>query len=97
MKLIKNTIEYHIIKKSNLFDIDWFKDTYNLSNNINPIKYYLKYGVKNGLNPSKDFDTTWYLNEYEDVKKSKMNPLIHYINHGINEHRLTVTPHVGRQ
>lgn len=88
MKLLKNTKNYYIIKKSNLFDVDWFKDNYNLSDEINPIKYYLNFGVKKGLNPSKNFDTIWYLNEYDDVKKSGMNPLIHYINHGIKEHRL---------
>lgn len=95
MKFLKNTKEYFIIKKSNLFDVDWFKNNYNLGEDINPIKYYLNHGVEEGLNPSNDFDTLWYLNEYEDVKKSGMNPFIHYIKHGIKEHRLA-TPLLTR-
>ena len=89
MNLLKNTKDYYIIKKSDLFDIDWFKNTYNLPTNINPIKQYLNHGIKEGLNPSPDFDTIWYLNEHKDVKKSGMDPFIHYIKHGIKEHRLT--------
>ena len=89
LNFLKNTRDYYIIKKSNLFDIGWFKNYYNLSNDINPIKYYLKYYLKKELNPSPNFDSIWYLNEYIDVKKSGMNPFIHYIIHGIKEHRLT--------
>lgn len=88
MNILKYAKNYYIIKKSDLFDSEWFKNTYNLSDDENPIKYYLNYGVEKGLNPSKDFDTRWYLKEYEDVEKSGMNPLIHYIQYGINEHRL---------
>lgn len=89
MGILKDTKDYYIIKKSNLFDINWFKNNYNLSSEINPIKYYLKYGIKEGLNPSNDFDTLWYLNEYNDVKNSGMHPFVHYIRHGIGEHRLS--------
>ena len=89
MNILKNTRNYYIIKKSKLFNADWFKNTYNLPNDINPIKYYLNYGVKYGLNPSKDFNLLWYLEEYEDVKKSGMDPFIHYILYGIEENRLT--------
>lgn len=89
MNFLKNTKDYHIIKKSNLFDVNWFKNNYNLSEDINPIKYYLKYGIEKNLNPSKDFHTLWYLKEYNDVKNSRMNPFVHYIKHGISEHRLT--------
>lgn len=88
MKLLKNTIDYYTIKKSNLFDADWFKNTYKLNDKVNPIKYYLNHGIEEGLNPSNEFNTLWYLNEYDDVKNSGMNPFIHYINHGIKEHRL---------
>lgn len=70
-------------------DENWFKDTYNISNSINPIAYYLKHSIEKELNPSKDFNTTWYLKEYEDVKKSGINPLVHYIRHGCKEYRLT--------
>lgn len=89
MNFLKNTRDYYFIRKSKLFDVVWFKNKYNLKEHENPIKYYLVNGISEGLNPSKDFDTLWYLNEYEDVKKSGMNPFVHYILHGIYEHRLT--------
>lgn len=89
MKILKYAKDYYIIKKSDLFDTLWFKNKYHLSDNINPIKYYLKYGISKGLNPSKNFDTLWYLNEYDDVKNSEMHPFVHYIRHGIHEHRLS--------
>ena len=89
MNFLKNAKDYYIIKKSGLFDEDWFKKTYNLNSKCNPIKYYLKYSVEKQLNPTKDFDSAWYLEEYEDVKKNGMDPFLHYIRHGIKEHRLT--------
>ena len=89
MKLFKNTKDYYIIKKSNLFDSEWFGSNYDLPDDINFIKYYLKYGVEKNLNPSREFDTAWYLMEYPDVKNSGMHPFVHYIRHGIKEHRLS--------
>ena len=77
--------EYSIIKYSGLFDEEWFCKTYPLDDDVDPIIYYLKFGVELGLNPSPDFDTLWYLEEYSDVKKSNMNPFVHYVKYGINE------------
>lgn len=88
LNILKNTKDYYIIKRSGLFDENWFKNTYDLNKTINPIRYYLKYGIEKNLNPSKDFDTNWYLKENIDVKKSGMHPFIHYILHGSKEHRL---------
>lgn len=90
MKILKDTKDYYIIKKSDLFDTEWFKNNYDLPGDINLIKYYLKNGIEKELNPSKDFDTKWYLNEYDDVKNSGIHPFVHYIRHGIKEHRLSM-------
>lgn len=88
MDILKNIKYYHIIKQSGLFDENWFKNKYNLQEGIDFINYYLKYGVEKNLNPSKEFNTTWYLKEYGDVKNSGMNPFAHYIKYGSSEHRL---------
>ena len=61
MKIFKDIKDYHIIKKSGIFDVIWFKNKYNLTDDIDPIKYYLKYGIEKGLNPCNDFNTLWYL------------------------------------
>ena len=33
------------------------------------------------------FDTQWYLDKNPDVKRAKMNPIYHYVNHGWKEGR----------
>lgn len=76
-----------IIKQSGLFQEEWFKKKYNVNVKY-PIRYYLKNCIEQSLDPTPDFNTSWYLNHNPDVKESGMNPFVHYIKHGINEHRL---------
>ncbi len=86
---LKTKDSYALILYSGLFDEEWFSKYYSLENtNIDPIKYYLDYCLVYGLNPSPDFDSMWYLEEYEDVKKVGMNPFAHYILYGKKEGRL---------
>lgn len=82
----------NIIEKSGLFDIKYYLFTYPdvRQQDINPIIHYIKYGAKEGRNPSEEFDTNFYLTNYSDVKESKMNPLIHYILYGKQEGRKTM-------
>lgn len=79
--------EYNLIKNSGLFFEEWFRLFYKLDDDVDPISYYLKKGVDLGLNPSPLFDTRWYLDENDDVRKNNIHPLIHYIKYGINEGR----------
>lgn len=80
--------QYAIIQKSKLFDEKWFCKVYSVSSDIDPIVYYLENCLKLKLDPSPQFDTQWYLETYPDVKNAKVNPLIHYIEHGKREFRL---------
>ena len=84
---LKKFHDYYIIKNSGLFNEEWFKREYDL-NPKKPIMYYLNNYKKSSLNPSPDFDTQWYLDQYPDVRQSGQNPFVHYIKHGITEHRL---------
>lgn len=74
------------ISELNLFDSDY----YNECNpdvkkaNVNPFEHYLKIGYKEGRNPSKSFDTTFYINEYLN-NKLDINPLIHYALYGADK------------
>lgn len=83
--------EYKIIKKSGLFDENYYLKTYKdiTDININPIKHYIKDGWKLGLNPSEKFDTNYYLETYSDVKDNAINPLLHFIKFGNYEGRQT--------
>lgn len=81
-----------ILRKSNLFDPEYYlksnKDV--ASSNYSPYKHFLKYGWKEGRQPSEKFDTAYYLKKYPDVKESGMNPLIHYVLYGKTEGRKTL-------
>ena len=79
--------DYNLIKKSNLFDSEYY-----LANNedvkkakMNPIKHYLKFGWKEGRNPSAEFNGNEYLNERPDVRVAGICPLVHYIKFGREE------------
>jgi len=87
IKTLKNRKWKKIIKKSGLFDIEYYLFTYPdvRRQDINPVEHYIKSGAKEGRNPSKDFDTNFYLTQYKDVKN--INPLVHYILYGKKEKR----------
>ena len=77
------------IKKSELFDVDYYLQTYLdvQKARIDPLKHFVKYGWKEGRNPSAQFDLNFYLSTYPDVAASGINPLVHYIKYGKNEGR----------
>lgn len=83
--------ELRIIKKSGFFDVSYYLRSYDdvRKSDINPIKHYLKFGWKEGRNPSERFDTNFYLDTYPDVRDSEMNPLVHFIMFGKYENRKT--------
>jgi glycosyltransferase involved in cell wall biosynthesis len=71
------------------------------ANNINPFEHYKLFGKQEGrapngyINPEQlhkiigtnCFDEEYYLNQYEDVRDSGINPLYHYLTSGYKEHR----------
>ncbi len=79
-----------IIEKSGLFDIKYYLFTYPdvRQQDIDLIIHYIKYGVKEGRNPSDKFNTNFYLDHNKDVNISKINPLVHFILHGYSEKRI---------
>ena len=79
--------DYNLVKKSGLFDSEYY-----LANNedvknakVDPIKHYLKFGWKEGRNPSAEFNGNEYLNKRPDVQVAGICPLIHYIKFGKKE------------
>lgn len=69
--------QYKIIKKSGLFDEKYYLTTYEdvRKADIDPIKHYLKYGWKEGRNPSSTFQTSLYIN----ILNEGLNPLLYFI------------------
>lgn len=79
----------HAILNQNLFDEDYYLKEYGnqIGQTDNLLFHYIEKGYKEGKNPSKDFDTLFYLKKYPDVKD--INPLIHYALWGKKEHRFS--------
>lgn len=72
---------YRMIKRSGIFDRDYY-----LRNNLDvarecmdPIKHYIRYGWREGRNPSDSFNTGRYLSKYPQIVQENINPLYHYL------------------
>lgn len=78
-----------IIKRSKLFDQRYYllKNPDVRVADTDPLNHFIKFGWREGRNPSEDFDVTFYLETNPDVKQSGMNPLVHYIRFGTKEGR----------
>lgn len=81
--------QIEIVKKSPLFDAKWYlaQNPDVKAKKIGAAKHYVKYGWKEGRNPSDKFSTKKYLDNNIDVKKADINPLVHYEIYGIQEGR----------
>jgi len=78
-----------LIKNSGLFDPLYYliKNPDVRIADVDPLNHFLKYGWKEGRNPSVGFDIQYYLTMNPDVKNSGVNPLIHYLKKGKKEGR----------
>lgn len=65
------------IRKSPLFNAEWYRQQYDIQSD-DPAEHYLNRGWQHGFNPSEDFDGNFYLDFYDDVRRAKINPLLHY-------------------
>lgn len=80
-----------IIGSSPLFDEQWYRKTYRISDEVNAAKHYLLEGAKKGWNPSKYFSTEEYFLENENVRWNGDNPLLHFEVTGHEQHSF---PHI---
>ncbi len=73
--------EVKLIKRSALFDVEWYIDRYLKKNEAesDPVKHYVKKGAALGYNPSSTFDTFSYIQCKSKVMNSGINPFVSYI------------------
>ena len=83
---------YQLVSNSGFFNKKWYAKRYLLGQNVDPIEHYLQEGWVNGYNPSKKFDTKFYLSKYPDIARAGINPLLHYLQKGKNEGRQPKAP-----
>jgi glycosyltransferase involved in cell wall biosynthesis len=70
------------------FDTEYYLSTYpELALVEDCFRHYMEIGWKEGKNPSRDFDTKFYLRNEGDIRKAGINPFRHYILHGRHEGR----------
>ncbi len=87
----KNVTAYkriNIIRKSGLFDSDFYLDNNPGLKNypIDPIEHFYFFGAYTGCDPNPNFNTSVYLTHHRQVKKSGINPLYHCIVEGSQDH-----------
>ena len=87
--------DYLLIDSSKLFDKKWYTKKYLGKQKEDPIKHYMEKGWKDGCNPSKNFDTKFYLSKYPDIARAGINPLLHYIKKGKDEGRQPTAPELS--
>jgi ADP-heptose:LPS heptosyltransferase/GT2 family glycosyltransferase len=76
--------DYEAIRRSGLFDPDYYLATYPdvAQRNLDPLVHYLEEGAREGRNPHRDFDTAFYLEQCRSSGEEPGNPLIHYLRVG---------------
>ncbi len=86
-------VDMQVVHDSGLFDEEFYiEELKGRSDSVRaskaPLKHYLRVGAFEGLDPSPQFDSDWYLATNSDVKAVGLNPLVHYIKHGRYEGRM---------
>ena len=79
-----------VIENSGKFDERYYLTNHSIQDKWavkSPIKHFLTKGATLGYNPSEWFNTSWYVEHYEDVKEQGVNPFFHYILYGRREGR----------
>ncbi len=76
-----------VIRRSPLFDAEWYGRQAGLSSADDAAAHYLAQGAATGLDPSAHFSTSEYLALNPDVAQTGMNPLLHYERFGRAEGR----------
>ena len=86
-KPINQCSDYELLDNSIYFDKEYYKSQNKNITDEDPIKYFLDKGFKEGGSPSKFFNHRWYLNRNSDIKNAGVNPLVHFLRNGKDEHR----------
>ena len=80
--------DYFKVLNSEYFDEEWYKKTYDIPDNTDPVIHFLLVGFNKGYNPSPNFSIDEYYTCNYDVRKAGLNPLIHYESYGKKENRI---------
>lgn len=57
---------------------------------VDPFEHYMRFGWREGRDPSAEFCTSLYLLHSPDIAKTGTNPFTHWVLYGADEHRIAV-------
>ena len=71
------------------FDADFYLKRYRdvTASGVDPFEHYIRFGWKEGRDPSPAFSTNYYLQRAPAIARAGTNPFLHWISHGIHEKR----------
>lgn len=70
-----------------LFDVLFYLRQSPRLEGLDPLTHYVTTGWKEGLKPNARFSPSWYIEQYPDVRRAGMEPLAHFLMHGLYEKR----------
>lgn len=81
-------------KSSAVFDPTYYREQIGIEgiSDKKALQHYLTVGWRQGFDPSASFSTSGYLRANPDVHALDINPMTHYLNHGIHETRVVPLP-----
>ena len=76
------------------FDAEFYLHRYPdvQADGMDPLEHFLRFGWREGRDPTPEFSTSYYLRVNRDVEECGMNPFYHYITAGRREGRPPVLP-----
>lgn len=78
-----------MVRESGFFDEEYYRHFRpDLPPDRDVVKHYIRFGAREGLDPSEKFSTSGYLRQNPDVARTQVNPLIHYLRFGRVEGRI---------
>jgi hypothetical protein len=84
LEFVKDFRNFLLIKNSQFFDTNYYLSNYPdvRQSGINPLWHFVRFGWKEGRNPSESFNTNFYLDRYQNGLALNLNPLVHYLKYG---------------
>ena len=82
---IRDSQEYHILQEDELFDENYYLETYHDVKNakVDALQHYLQSGYKEGRSPSEQFNNNQYIRNHPNCT---INPLLDYLLHNKQEY-----------
>jgi glycosyltransferase involved in cell wall biosynthesis len=70
-----------------LFEVDWYRRTYQVAADQDPLLYYIEKGWRQGDKPDPLFFTSWYVTTFSGSIKKGTTPLADYLKEGWHKKR----------